>query len=115
VGRSYAGCNLNLASAAPDCKDVYVWNMIWPDSDTLQLGGYISTPKSITLLSTGEKIDFVKDGHRIILKNLPKECPDKHAGIAVFKLEFDEHAKYKWVSYYPQMHLGVNYAGDLVQ
>ena len=98
-----------------DGVTVYVWNMIWPDSDTLQLGGYISTPKSITLLSTGEKVDFVKDGHRIILKNLPEKCPDKNAGIAVFKLEFDEHAKYKWVSYYPQMHGGMNYAGDLVQ
>jgi alpha-L-fucosidase len=114
VGRSYSGCNLNLASAAPGCKEVYVWNMIWPDSDTLQLGGFISTPKSITLLSTGEKVDFVKDGHRIILKNLPAECPDKHAGIAVFKLEFEEHAKYKWVSYYPQMHGGMNFAEGLI-
>jgi hypothetical protein len=89
--------------------------MIWPDSDTLQLGGYKSTPKSISILSTGEKVDFVKDGHRIILKNLPKEAPDKHAGITVFKLEFDESAKYEWVSYYPQMHFGINGAGDLVQ
>jgi alpha-L-fucosidase len=115
VGRSYSGCNLNLASADKGCNTVYVWNMIWPDSDTLQLGGFISTPKKITLLSTGENVDFVKDGHRIILKNLRAECPDKHAGIAVFKLEFGEHAKYKWVSYYPQMHFGINYAGDLVQ
>ena len=114
VGRSYSGCNLNLASAGPGCKDIYVWNMIWPDSDTLQLGGFISTPKKITLLSTGENVDFVKDGHRIILKNLPAECPDKHAGIAVFKLEFEEHAKYKWVSYYPQMHGGMNFAEGLI-
>ncbi|MBO5006803.1 MAG: alpha-L-fucosidase, partial [Clostridia bacterium] len=115
VGRTFSGCNLNLASASPDNKTVYIWNMIWPDSDTLQLGGYKSTPKSITILSTGEKVDFVHDGHRLILKNLPKEAPDKHAGITVFKLEFDESAKYEWVSYYPHMHFGVNGAGDLVQ
>lgn len=114
-GGKYTGCNLNTASADTDEKNVYLWNMIWPPHDTLQLGGYLNAPKSITYLATGEKVDFEVDGHRIILKNLPKEAVDKHAGITVFKLEFEEKGQYQWVSYYPHMNLGVNVAGDLAQ
>lgn len=114
-GNDFAGCNLNKASVSKDKKTVYIWNMIWAPKDTLQLGGFLNAPKSITYLATGEKVDFEVDGHRIILKNLPKEAVDKHAGITVFKLEYDEEAKYKWVSYYPQMNFGVNVAGDLAQ
>lgn len=115
VGNTYAGCNLNLSSATPDKKNVYLWNMIWPPKDSLQLGGFLNAPKSITYLATGEKVDFKVDGHRIILQNLPKEAVDKHAGLTVFKLEFEEEAKYQWVSYYPHMNGGINVAGDLVQ
>ena len=89
--------------------------MIWPPHDTLQLGGFLTAPKSITYLATGEKVDFDVDGHRIILKNLPKEAVDKHAGITVFKMEFEEKGQYQWVSYYPHMNFGVNVAGDLAQ
>lgn len=115
TGNKFTGCNLNTASVSPDEKTVYLWNMIWPQKDTLQLGGYINAPKSITYLATGEKVDFELDGHRLILKNLPKEAVDKNAGITVFKLEYDEKAQYQWVSYYPHMNYGVNTAGDLVQ
>lgn len=115
VGNTYTGCGLNLSSATPDKKNVYLWNMIWPPKDTLQLGGFLNAPTSITYLATGEKVDFKVDGHRIILQNLPKEAVDKHAGLTVFKLEFEEEAKYQWVSYYPHMNGGINVAGDLVQ
>ncbi len=115
TGSSFAGCNLNTASASPDSKTVYIWNMIWPENGKLQLGGYISAPKKVTCLATGENVDFTHDGHRLILKNLPTEAPDRHTGITVFKLEFEEPAEYKWVSYYPHMHFGQNFAGDLVQ
>lgn len=115
TGNKFTGCNLNTASVSPDGKTVYVWNMIWPGKDTLQLGGFMNAPKSVTYLATGEKVDFELDGHRLILKNLPKESVDKNAGITVFKLEYDEKAQYQWVSYYPHMNYGVNTAGDLVQ
>ena len=53
-------------------------------------------------------MDFEKDGHRLILKNLPKENPDKIMGIPVVKMEFDEPFDYCYGSYYPQVHEGID-------
>ena len=81
----------------------------------MQLGGYMTAPRSVTLLKTGEKIDFELDGQRLILKNLPKEIPDKNIGLSVIKMEFDEKPKFQAGSYYPHMNGGRNLAGDFVQ
>lgn len=75
----------------------------------------MDAPRTITALATGEKIDFEMDGHRIILKNLPEKSFDRHANIAVIKLEFDKSPRCRSGSYYPQMRGGENVAGDLVQ
>jgi hypothetical protein len=76
-------------------------------------GGYRSTPKKITLLSTGEEIAFEKDGHRLIMKGLPKTSPDKNMGIAVLKMEFDEPIEYFYGSYYPQVSEGEDFSEGL--
>lgn len=114
IGNSYGGCALNLSSASADEKTIYLWNRIWKSGE-LRLGGYMEAPRAITSLATGEKIDFEMDGHCIILKNLPEKSFDKHANIAVIKLEFDKSPKCRSGSYYPHMRYGENVAGDLVQ
>lgn len=115
VGTTFRGCGVNMVSASPDHNEIYLWNRIWMPGGKLQLGGYKKAPKSVTFLATGEKIDFEMDGHRLILKNLPEEAPDKIAGITVIKLEFDGGDIYNYMSYYPHMRYGQNIAGDLVQ
>ncbi len=91
---------------------IYLWDRIWCGSSTIGIGGYKNSPKKITLLSTGESIDFEHKGHRIILKGLPEVCPDTNVGIPVFKMEFDEKPDYCFASYYPQLHSGADYAKD---
>lgn len=89
---------------------VYLWNRVWSGSSEMGLGGYVNAPESITLLATGEKIDFEHKGHRIILKNLPKENPDKTIGVPVFKMVFNEEPDYRFASYYPQLNGGEDIA-----
>lgn len=115
INGSFNGCTVNGSSASEDLKTIYLWNRIWPKKPTMQLGGFMTAPKAVSFLATGKPIDFEMDGHRLILKNLPTEIPDKIAGITVIKLEFDEEVRYKFMSYYPHTNYGVNLAGDLVQ
>ena len=56
-------------------------------------------------------MDFEWKGHRIILKNLPEEIPDKVCGVSVIVLEFDELPGAMYGSYYPQLHQGQDIAG----
>ena len=98
--------NVSNCTISPDAKTVYVWNYIWPVTGEMAFGGYRKAPRRISLLSTGESIDFEMDGHRILLKNLPKASPDRQLGIAVLKMEFDEPFDYCYGSYYPQVHEG---------
>lgn len=57
-------------------------------------------------------IDFEFKGHRIILKNLPEEIPDKICGVSVIVMEFDQLPQVLFGSYYPQIHQGWDVAGD---
>ncbi len=43
---------------------------------------------------------------------MPKESPDKIAGITVIAMDFDERPKQMFASYYPQLHGGYDIAGD---
>ena len=67
---------------------VYFWNRIWPHQGSMALGGFMTQLRSVTLLKDGSKVRFEQKGQRIILKDLPTECPDGIAGVTVFKLEF---------------------------
>ena len=64
------------------------------------------------LLTDGTPIEFEHRGHRILLKNLPKVSPDANAGITVIEMEFEEAPQYLFASYYPQLHVGKDIAGD---
>ena len=93
---------------------VYLWNCIWPKEGTMAIGGYMNAPKKITLLRDGTPVEFEHKGHRIILKNLPKEIPDQICGITVFDMEFDEEPKYVFASYYPQLHGGEEFTDQKI-
>ena len=99
----YSANSLTAVSCTLDQKTFYLWNWVWPKSGELRIGGYMTKPKRISYVSTNEDIDFVFQGHVIILKNLPKECPDKILGITGIKMEFDEKPKHVYRSYYPQI------------
>jgi alpha-L-fucosidase len=91
---------------------VYLWNVVWPENGSMGIGGYMNAPKSIKLLKDGTPLDFEHKGHRILLKNLPKDIPDKNAGVTVIAMEFAEPPKYSFATYYPQLKGGVDLAGE---
>ena len=68
-------------------KTVYFWVRCWPGEE-VGLGGFKTKLKSARLLTTGKQIAFEQIGPRIVLKKLPKESPDKTAGVTVIALEF---------------------------
>lgn len=95
-----------VCGATSDGKTVYLWNWIWPQGGQMGIGGYLKAPRAVRLLADGTPIKFEHREDRIILQNLPEECPDKHAGVAVIALEFDEAPHYVFASAYPQLHGG---------
>lgn len=85
---------------------VFMWNKIWaPIDGKMWLGGFLSTPESITFID-GTPIDWEKKGDRILLKNLPQENPDKILGYPLLKINFKEFPEYKFASYFPQLNGG---------
>ncbi|MBQ9748050.1 MAG: alpha-L-fucosidase [Clostridia bacterium] len=113
VGGYCGGNNVTECTAGTDDKTVYAWNYIWPKTGELVFGGYRNAPKRITLLSTGEEIAFRHEGHRLIMTGLAERSPDRHMGIAVLKMEFDEPVSYKYGSYYPQVSEGEDFSEGL--
>jgi alpha-L-fucosidase len=101
-----------VAGASFDGQHVYIWNWIWPAGGEMALGGFMSPVKAVRLVRDGSPVAFEQRGHRILLKNLPVRSPDPHAGIAVLELEFEAAPQFKRASYYPQLHGGVDLAGD---
>ena len=68
--------------------------------------------ESVSLLRDGSPVSFEQKGQRIILKDLPGECPDTIAGVTVFKLEFASPPRSVPCSAYPQLHGGRDYSGE---
>ena len=110
TGPVYSANTVTAVSAEPDCKTFYLWNWIWPKNGELMIGGYMDAPIRISYLVSGEPIDFEVDGHRIFLKNLPKNPPDKIVGATVLKIEFESAPRHIFRSYYPQMHNGMDFS-----
>jgi alpha-L-fucosidase len=101
-----------VTGASVDGNKVYLWNWIWPGGGEMGIGGFVDPVRSICLLKDGTPIQFEQHGHRILLKNLPATPPDRHAGVTVLQLEFERVPEFHFASYYPQLHGGVDYAGD---
>lgn len=101
------GCSL----VTKEDNNIFYWVRVWPKTGEMYLGGFINSPKKVSFID-GTEIEFEHKGHRLVLKNLPKEVPDKIAGITIIKLEFDEEPENVFASYYPQLHYGRDIAGE---
>lgn len=71
----------------------YFWAFNWAAPE-MGLGGYETKLKSARLLVGGRKVPFRQEGHRIVLKDMPMENPDKWVGIPVIELEFVSPPKF---------------------
>lgn len=106
-GKSLYGAANRLCGASWNGNNtIYMWNWIWPDGDPLIFGGFKTPLRKASLLNTNESLEFEQDEHRITLKNLPDKSPDKIAGVAVIKLEFEQQPEIRRASRYPQLHSG---------
>ena len=110
--RSPINANGVCGSSWDGDKKVYLWNWIWPRKGQMGLGGFMTSVKSIKIVNNDTPVEFEQKGQRIILKNLPGNSPDEIANIAVLELEFEETPEFHRCSYYPQLHGGVDYAGE---
>ena len=81
---------------------VYFWCRCWPGSE-MALGGFGTKLESARFLHGGEPIDFEQEEWRIVLRNLPQESPDKHAGVTVIELQFAEPPTYRHCATVPAM------------
>jgi alpha-L-fucosidase len=95
-----------VTGASSDGKTVYLWTWIWPQGGEMAVGGYLVPPRKAYLLRDGSAVKFEHRGNRIVLKDLPRRCPDSHAGVAVIALEFEETPRYVFGSAYPQLYGG---------
>jgi len=68
-------------------KTAYYWCHRWPGTE-LAIGGLKTKLVKASFLATGERIRFTQTADRLILKGLPRKCPDKIVGVCVIKMEF---------------------------
>jgi hypothetical protein len=85
---------------------IYLWNVIWPKTRELHVGGYFEAPKAVRLVRDNTPLRFEQNGHRLRIHGLPAQCPDPHCGVTVIALEFDQDPGYRFASYYPQLNQG---------
>jgi alpha-L-fucosidase len=67
---------------------VYAWTKIWPH-EPAGFGGFQTPLKSACLLPDRALLKFEQKGQRILFTDLPAECPDDIANMAVIELEFE--------------------------
>ncbi len=65
----------------------YYWRRYWAGRE-ITLGGFKTKLKRVSLLATGRPFPFTQTARQIKITGLPAKCPDRIAGMAVFKLEF---------------------------
>ncbi|MCY2925459.1 MAG: alpha-L-fucosidase, partial [Planctomycetota bacterium] len=68
-------------------KDCFFWVYNWP-GETLAIGGLRTKVKSVQLLPDGKPLRFTQESRRLLIKGLPKACPDKAVQIPVLKINF---------------------------
>lgn len=66
----------------------YYWCTRWPGTE-LSIGGLTVRVLKASLLASGQPVAFEQTDNRLILRGLPQQAPDTHAGVTVFKLECD--------------------------
>jgi alpha-L-fucosidase len=89
-------------SATKRGNRIYVWTRLWPH-EPAGLGGIMTPLKSACLLPDRTPLAFEQKEQRILFTDLPKECPDKLANMAVIELQFDEEPVFKRGSKHPAL------------
>jgi alpha-L-fucosidase len=87
MGRPVIGLSTMCGRFSQKGKKLYFWCRNWPGRE-VSIGGFQTKLKSATFLVNGKEIEFEQKGHRIILKKMPKNSPDKIVGYTVIVLEF---------------------------
>ena len=59
----------------------------WPE-ETFSIGGLRTRVKSVALLPDETPLRFTQTPDRLVIKGLPKRCPDRDCGVGVLKLHF---------------------------
>jgi alpha-L-fucosidase len=65
----------------------YFWCSRWPGRE-LAIGGLRTKVDKVSFLVGGKRIAFEQTKDRLVLKGLPRTCPDKIAGVCVLKVGF---------------------------
>ena len=95
-----------LCGGSVSGNDAYLWNWIWPIQDNMVVGGVVAQVRAVTVLGTGQAIEFEQKGRRVFLKNLPPKSPDPNVGVAVIKMSFDVPPEFIAHGEYPQLSRG---------
>ena len=65
----------------------YFWVTNWP-GEVLAIGGLKTRVKSVALMPEGRKLRFKQEKNRLLVRGLPKRCPDRICDTGVLKIEF---------------------------
>ena len=68
-------------------RTAYFWCFRWPGSE-LAIGGLRTKVRGVTLLADGKRYRFRQTRDRLVIRGLPKRCPDRIADVAVLRLDF---------------------------
>ncbi len=68
-------------------RTAYYWCARWPGTE-LALGGIKTKLLRASILADGEALGFRQEKDRIVITGLPRNNPDRIAGVSVLKLEF---------------------------
>ena len=81
---------------------IYFWRTTWAGTEQ-GLGGYETKLNKVTCLTTGEPVEFDQEGYRIMLRNLPEQCPAPETQVVIYKLEFEDEPVFKWLPTTPSV------------
>jgi len=65
--------------------------------------------RELLCLQDRTPLTFEQKDRRILFTDLPEECPDEIANMAIIELEFDEEPVHKGCSKQPALHGGKEY------
>ncbi len=83
-------------------KVIYFWRHTWAGTEQ-GLGGYETKLERVTCLTTGEPVRFDQDGYRILLRDLPAQCPEPETQVVVYRLDFVGDPVFKWLPTTPSV------------
>jgi len=72
----------------------YYWCSRWP-GDTLAIGGLSTRVRRVSLVASDRTCQFQQTRDRLVIRGLPRRCPDRRAGIAVLRIDFERAPRQK--------------------